>query len=334
MKNLQDRKPCWQTLGMNIPDGSTTDEIMEIIGWDYKVEITDAVVELPVNPLESLSIPFPNKRVTYRTDSFTPLGIVGDRYHVLQNHEVMNLVDALIGQEWQPLCGGTMREGATSWIVGKLPYTPKSGEFEPNLAVQNSFDMSSGLRFANTPLRPTCNNVVQFMMKNSSFVLKHSKHMDVRFNEARNALNLATAYVEKLDEEIERLLSISVEVPDAQVLVNKIITVHSDVIPGQNLGKNYEKISDRAVAIRQQKQDEILRHWLTTESIEDIRFTGWGWINAVNEMEQWTVTSKRNSRMMAEKTLASALNSVGANNWTNIAYRSLRDQSFKQAVKR
>ena len=40
MKNLQDRKPCWQTLGMNIPDGSTTDEIMEIIGWDYKVEIT------------------------------------------------------------------------------------------------------------------------------------------------------------------------------------------------------------------------------------------------------------------------------------------------------
>ena len=339
MKALEERTPPWETIGKVVPDGTSTEEAMEIVGMDYEVEIVPATVLLPANPLEYVPVEFPRKRVTYRSDTLTPLGFVGDRYRVLQHREIIPVLDELVGTGWQPLCGGTLRQGAVGWMVGSLPFTPKSGEFEPNLAVMNSFDMSSGLRFANTPLRPSCNNAVQMMMKNSTFTLKHSKNMDVRLRDAREALNIAVAYAERLDEEIERLLAIDIQIPEAKVLVNSIIPIRENTVPGKTFGaksaKNprgeWKELSSRAVAIRKERQDSILRHWLTSESLEGIRHTGWGWINALNEMEQWSERAKTNEFQLAEKTLLTQLHSV-SDTWTNHAFRSLQDNSFRDRV--
>jgi phage/plasmid-like protein (TIGR03299 family) len=314
MKAAVERRAPWETLGASFPAGITAEESLEKAGLNYEVGITNALVQLPVHDYDTITVPFPRKRVTYRKDTFTPLGFVGDRYRVLQHEEVLPLLDALTGTGWTPLCGGTLKGGAVGWLVGSLPYYPKSGEFEPNLAVMNSFDLSSGLRFANTPLRPVCNNAVQLMMRGakSSFVLKHSKHMELRFEEARAALKIAVAYAKKLDEEIERLLEVKVELPEARKLVNHIIPVHNVDV----------EMSERTIKLREEKQDDIIRHWLTSETIEDIRFTGWGWVNALNEMDQWTPRPKTNEQQLAERTLLTQLNAVSGT-WTSVAHRSL-----------
>jgi phage/plasmid-like protein (TIGR03299 family) len=336
MKAATERKAPWATIGRNLPDDVTIEDAMSITGLDYEVGITDAIVEIPANEYESLNVPFPNKRVTYRKDTLDPLGFVGNRYHVLQHHDVIPLLEALTGTGWSPLCGGTLKGGAVGWLVGSLPYEPKSGEFEPNLAVMNSFDMSSGLRFANTPLRPSCNNAVQLMMKGakSSFVLKHSKHMEVKFEEAREALQIAVAYAEKLDEEIERLLDIEITLPDARNLVNRIIPIHQVDALGKfgpalkNPRGEWKELSDRTIKVREEKQDDIIRHWLTSETIEDIRYTGWGWVNALNEMDQWTPRAKTSEQGLAERTLLTQLNAVSGT-WTAMAHRSFNDMTFR-----
>ena len=341
MKLAEERTAPWSTIGTRLPEGTTINEAVVASGLDYTVGITDAIVDLPVNQYEAISVPFPNKRVTYRTDTMEPLGFVGNRYHVLQHRDAIPLLEALVGTGWSPLAGGTMRKGAVGWLVGALPFKPKSGEFEANLAIMNSFDMSSGLRFANTPLRPVCNNAVQLMMKGakSSFVLKHSKHMDQRFEEAREALGIAVAYAEKLDEEIERLLDIKINLKDAKYLVNKIIPLHKVAgLKGKRFGgemKNpsgeWKELSDKAIRIREERQDDVIRHWLTSETLDGIRDTGWGWINALNEMDQWTPRPKTSERGLAERTLLTQLNAVSGT-WTQIAHKSLRDQSFRQGV--
>ena len=313
MKTIpKNRQSPWTTIGTEV-HGLPYGAALEKAGIAYEVGNIPLNVRIPVGlgPMgDSLTVGVEGKRLNYRTDSLDPLGIVGDRYQVTQMRQLDTIVESLVGEGWEPLSAGSMRGGAQAWIVGRLPFESKTGDFEANLGIVNSFDGSTALRFVNTPMRPICCNAIGLMLRTAkaSFSMRHTSNFMDRMEDARLALNVAVAYNHKLDEEIEYLLGL--ELPDpasVQPIIDKLIHPPEVGNSGTFVDEKGKPLSERAARSRQDRRRAIMSNWLTSETITDVRHTGWGFLNAVSEWEQWDRPAKSQA-YRAERTLRGQLN--------------------------
>lgn len=275
-----ERRPAWARAGHNI-EGLSIEEAMRTARLDYTVGICPSVAEIPVTspdaPIqEYLSVPVNGRKRTYRTDTFVPFKEVGERYHPFQNREAVNILESLVGGGWAPVYGGTLGGGAVMFMVGELPMSLRTGEVQPYLAVVNSHDGSTGLRFANTPVRPACMNAITRTFKAASavFSLRHTSRVSDRLAEAREALRLSAVYYRRLDDEIAQLL----DTPLSGPLQESMLDI---VYPTKGLD---DKSRDR----RMNKRASLLEHLHSSPTIgPSIAKTAWGMIQAVTELEQW-----------------------------------------------
>ena len=321
----ENRQSPWRTIGTEI-SGLSYGDALEEAGIAYEVNNIPLNVRIPVGsgPMgDSLTVGVEGKRLNYRTDSLDPLGIVGDRYQVTQMRELGTIVESLVGEGWEPLSAGSLRGGAQAWVVGRLPFESKTGDFEANLGIVNSFDGSTALRFVNTPMRPLCCNAIGYMLRTAklSFSMRHTSHVMDRMEDARLALNVAVAYNEKLDEEIEYLLGL--ELPDpgsVQPIIDRLIPPHRVAPDGSVVDEKGKPLSERSMRSRQNRREGIMSNWLTSETITDVRHTGWGFLNAVSEWEQW-MRPVKSQAYRAERTLRNQLNP--GKSMTSIAHNEL-----------
>jgi phage/plasmid-like protein (TIGR03299 family) len=302
-----DREAPWTTLGRDIA-GSTPTEAMERGGLAFDVGLTqlEACIPHPEDDTLPKSVrTVPERFLTYRKDTLDPLGLVGNRYSVIQNRDILPVVESLVGEGWDPVSAGTLKGGAVVFMVGTMPFCSKTNEFDPYLAFVNSFDASTGLRFVNTPIRPSCVNAVQLMLSKAkaSFSFRHSANIHSRVDEARTALGVATEYAKYLDEEIDKLLHIPFDEDALTREVEALIAM--DIDREGNFCLNGKKLTDRQVENRRERRAAISTVWKTAPNLNDIRNTGWGWLNAVNEYEQWqyraTDQKKRAERVLAHQ---------------------------------
>lgn len=309
---VENRQSPWTTIGTEI-HGLSYGDAMEEAGIAYEVNNIPLNVRIPIGsgPMgDSLTVGVEGKRLNYRTDSLDPLGIVGDRYQVTQMRELGTIVESLVGEGWEPLSAGSLRGGAQAFIVGRLPFESQTGDFVANLGIVNSFDGSTALRFVNTPMRPTCCNAIGLMLRSAkaSFSIRHTANVMDRMEDARSALNMAMAYNKKLDEEIEYLLGL--ELPDpasVQPIIDKLVPAPRAALDGSFIDEKGKPMTERSARSRQNKRQGIMSNWLTSTTITDVRYTGWGFLNAVSEWEQWQRPAK-SSDYRAERTLRKQLN--------------------------
>ena len=310
----------WRTIGKDI-DGLSYSEALVEAGLDYEVYDCPVDLKIAVGVDDSVTRRLDNKRLTYRSDTFDPLGIVGNRYQITQMRELESVMNTLLGDGWEPISAGSLLHGRQAFMVGRIPFKSISGEFDANLGVVNSFDGSTGVRFVTTPLRPRCCNAIGLMLKNakSSFTLRHTSSITDRIGEARQALGLADAYYKAFDQEIEKLLEFEVSpgTPEIEAVMDNLVPP-ALFMKNMNEGRGewFDKesmnpITERSARLRENKRDGIMRNWLTSDTIEDNRHTGWGLLNAVNEWEQW-VRNAKSVNARAERNLKSQFHLGGS----------------------
>lgn len=283
MTAVAERAPAWARGGTNV-QGLSFPEAIERAGIGFEVQTCPARAAIPTDPGDpsgNYSIqPIRDRQHTYRTDTLLPLGDVGPRYHVVQTRQIQGFVEEIVGGGWQPEWAAPFRGGRAVFIVGRLPF-PTSEEVSPYLAVVNSFDGSSGLRLANTPIRPACTNAIKrtFARASAAISIRHTVNLSARVEDVRQALKLSQAYYERLENEISALIMTQLD----EDRISSVLDLLYEFKPSK------EKEGDlRAVERNEQKRAQFRNHWQTTPTLDrSNRETAWGLLQATTEWEQW-----------------------------------------------
>ena len=94
------------------------------------------------------------------------MGVVSDRYRIVQNEEAFQFTDDLLGEGVTYETAGSLQGGKKVWMLAKLPekYIIAGDEVTPYLVFFHSHDGSSGVKVAMTPVRVVCQNTLNLAL--------------------------------------------------------------------------------------------------------------------------------------------------------------------------
>ena len=206
------REKPWHGLGTEVKSAPTSADALIYAGLDWTVDQKDVYTE------DGSMIPG-YKANTRSTDS-SILGIVSDRYKVVQNEDAFQFTDDLLGEGVSYETAGSLQGGRKVWMLAKLPhrYIIGGDEITPYMVVLNSHDGSSGIKIAMTPIRVVCQNTLNLALNSAKriWTTKHTENVMSRVHEARETLMLAEAYMSELGRGIDDLAKI--KLTDKKVL--------------------------------------------------------------------------------------------------------------------
>jgi phage/plasmid-like protein (TIGR03299 family) len=98
---------------------------------------------------------------TVRQDTDDELGVVGERYRIVQNHEAFAFVDQLLGSAIHFETAGSLHGGRRVWVLATLPEHVEVGgdAVWPYVLLMNSHDGSTAVIAATTPIRVVAGEV-------------------------------------------------------------------------------------------------------------------------------------------------------------------------------
>lgn len=190
------QKP-WHGLGTVLTDKAlTAEQCIREAQLDYEVKLTPAIMRVG-----SKNVPVPEKFVTYRTDTNTPLGIVGDRYTIVQNHEAFTFFDNLVEKDEAIYeTAGALGDGERIFITAKMPDTIRVGKddlTEVYVALKLSHDGTSGIKAMITPIRIVCQNTLNMALRQAinTVNIRHTRNVHASLQEAHRLLDITHKYV-------------------------------------------------------------------------------------------------------------------------------------------
>lgn len=206
------REKPWHGLGTMVMEAPTSARALELAGLDWRVE------QRPVQTADGIELKgfFANIRSTDQK----VLGVVTDKYRVVQNEDAFAFTDALLGEGVIYETAGSLQEGRKVWLLAKLPhrYIISGDEITPYLVFSNSHDGTGAIRVAMTPVRVVCNNTLNLALETAkrSWSAAHTGNLAGKMQDARQTLLYADSYMAELGKAFERLHR--TKVTDRQVL--------------------------------------------------------------------------------------------------------------------
>ncbi len=280
------REKPWHGLGTMVEEAPVSADALRLAGLDWTVR------QEPVFDGEGRVIR--GYRANVRDSDGSVLGIVGERYKVVQNVDAFSFTDGLIGGGVRYETAGSLREGRQIWLLAKMPERMVAGdEVEPYLCFTNSHDGSGGIKVCMTPIRVVCNNTLNLALGSARriWTLRHTENVHDRLDEARSCLFRANEYMSGLAEYAERAAKLRLLDEDIKAILNELFPVT-------------EKSTEREKANVERCRTEFMVCYYAPD-IEQFRGTAWGVINAASDLVTHSMPH-RNTRNYA------------ANNWGRI----------------
>ena len=212
--------PWSQGIGKEVTDCVTAKEVMQKAKLDWTVEKCELVAKMPFsingnNDVDERNGDFsykgniyrecPKAYGTYRTDVNLPLGIVKDKYKVVQNLDAFDFFDDAIGKDkalWQK--AGLFGVGQKIFVTAKLPITIKVGndEVENYLVFSNSHDGSSSINILFTPIRVACINMLNSALRSAdSYIrIRHTESAKEKLQTGAEILRIAVEHATSTQE--------------------------------------------------------------------------------------------------------------------------------------
>ena len=180
------RETPWHGLGRIIMDAPASREALELAGLDWQVESR--------NIYSGTGAMIPGYRANVRSTDDAVLGVVSDRYRIVQNEEAFQFTDDLLGEGVTYETAVSLQGGKKVWMLARLPrkYLIAGDQVEPYLVIFNSHDGSSGVKVAMTPIRVVCQNTLNLALNTAkrSWTARHTENVLLRVQDARETLQL------------------------------------------------------------------------------------------------------------------------------------------------
>lgn len=223
------REMPWHGLGERVMEApSSADALIAAdLNWN--------VIQEPIYTGENE--PIEGYKANVRDSDRRVLGVVTDRYKVVQNHEAFAFTDELLGQGVRYETAGSLQEGRRVWLLARLSheYTISGERISPHLVFSNTHDGSGAIKVALTPIRVVCNNTLNLALRTAerSWSMIHTGDIRNKMCEARDTLFKAEHYMDELGKEFEMLRS--KKLSDKQVMdyIEMLLPIEEDSTPQQ-----------------------------------------------------------------------------------------------------
>lgn len=195
------RTKPWHGLGTMVMETPTSKAALELAGLDWKV------IQKGLKTADG--IPVMGFKANVRDTDEQVLGVVTDRYQIVQNEEAFAFTDALLGEGVTYETAGSLQNGRRTWILAKLPqrYIISGDEIMPYLVFMNSHDGTGAIKAAMTPIRVVCQNTLNLALNTAkrSWSTNHTGDIKGKMEDARYTLLYADKYMAELGKTIDAL---------------------------------------------------------------------------------------------------------------------------------
>lgn len=222
------REKPWHGLGTRVEKAPTSAEALELAGLDWVIE------NRPIYDAKGREIKG-YKANTRNTDEAV-MGIVSNRYKLVQNRDAFEFTDALVGEGITYETAGSLKGGKQIWLLGRMPERKILGDdFEPYICFTNTHDGSGAVRACMTPVRVVCNNTLNMALAGAkrAWSTPHRGDIKARLEEARQTLLLADKYLVKLDEAADKLANEVMTIEQVHDTLDKMFEVKEDATDRQ-----------------------------------------------------------------------------------------------------
>ncbi len=260
------RETPWHGLGTKVEEAVDSRRALILAGLDWKVE------QMPVFTGDRKMVP--GYKANVRDKDGKVLGVVTDRYKVVQNSEAFSFTDELLGRGVRYETAGSIQDGRKVWMLARMPreYIITGEQITPYLVFSNSHDGTGAIRVALTPIRVVCQNTLNLALDNAkrSWSMIHTGDIQGKLKEAEQTLGLAERYMSALGQEIERLHKVKLQ--DRKVLewIEQLLPMEEDASRQQK--KNVARI----------REDMKVRYF-DAPDLQDVGKNGYRFINAVSD---------------------------------------------------
>ncbi len=259
----------WHGLGVIVKEAPTSEDAIRLAGLDWTVEQEDIRLDSVNGQV------IEGYKANVRSSDNSVLGIVSDKYKIIQNSEAFAFTDFLLSEGVTYETAGSFRNGKSVWLLAKMPEKFKilGDEFVNYLVFTNSHDATSAVTVAITPIRVVCQNTLNLALKRATrkWSTRHLGDIQSKLSIARTALNLAIEYQDALEEEINRLNNIKLTWTQVDNLIKDLLPIDEN------------KAGEKAVKHIREKRKHILNKYKLTYDLKGFDGTAYKFINAVSD---------------------------------------------------
>lgn len=244
-------EPAWHGLGTVISDAPTSEDAIRLAELDWDV--------IPKPIYDEFGRELPGYKVNMRSSDNMALGIVTDRYRIVQNKEAFAFTDELLGHGVRYETAGSLASGKRVWMLARMENTTIAEEnIDPFLVFTNSHDGTGAIRVAITPVRVVCQNTLNLALSQASrhWSCVHKGDIQSKLEEARFTLASAERYMAALEEEFGELKMKSVTDKQVRDMTDKLLEIEFNNL--YNKAIKTGNIIDFKERLRQQKYEEKL----------------------------------------------------------------------------
>ena len=260
------RETPWHGLGTRVMEAPSSKEALGLAGLDWKV------VQEPVyTQAEEL---IEGYKANVRDRDRKVLGVVTNRYRIIQNEEAFGFTDALLGEGVRYETAGSLQGGRKVWLLARLPheYIISGERISPYLVFSNAHDGSGAVRVALTPIRVVCNNTLNLALSTAkrSWSMMHTGNVQEKLEEAKDTLFRAETYMDSLGKEFDELRK--KKLTDKQVMdyIEILLPMEDNTTPQQR--KNISRL-----------QEDMGRRYFDAPDLKTVGKNAYRFINAVSD---------------------------------------------------
>lgn len=232
------RQVPWHNLGIIVEEAPTSADAIRLAGLDWRVEQKPLFLE------DGTEIE--GNFANVRSSDNKPLGIVGNKYKIVQNSDAFEFTDALLGEGVRYETAGSLKDGKIIWLLAKMPETVEilGDKVEPYMVFTNTHDGSGAVRVCMTPIRVVCNNTLNMALGRAKRVwsARHTGSITNRLDDARETLQFAKQYMDATKETFEELYKIKMDEFTLYRVMNNLIPITEDMTDRQK--DNQREIRD------------------------------------------------------------------------------------------
>ena len=260
------RETPWHGLGTKVLEAPASKDALQLAGLDWRV------LQEPIyTAMEELVDGY---KANVRDSDRKVLGVVTDRYRVIQNDEAFAFTDELLGAGVKYETAGSLQGGRKVWLLAHMPheYIISGERISPYLLFSNTHDGSGAIKVALTPIRVVCQNTLNLALANAkrSWSMIHTGDIKEKMQEAKDTLFLAENYMDELGKEFEALRM--KKLTDKQVMeyIEILLPIEDGSTPQQE--KNMKRL----------REDMKIRYF-DAPDLQEVGKNAYRFVNAVSD---------------------------------------------------
>lgn len=267
----------WHGLGERVEEAPNSTEAIRIAGLDWTVD------QRPI--YDAFGKEIPKYKANTRVSDNSILGIVTDKYQIVQNSEAFEFTDSLIEEDVKYETAGSLRNGKTIWLLAKMPEQKiLDDKFDPYVCFTNTHDGTGSIKAFMTPIRVVCANTLNLAISQAkrSWSTKHMGDMQSKLEEAKEALGFANHYMDELANEANRLSEKKISDSELEAILDAMFPIDKE--------NDSQRRIDNINALK--------ANLFTCYGMPDIsqyRGTVWGVINAATDLVAHVAPSRMTS---------------------------------------